>query len=114
MHTAAGGASASASGSVGSAATIDIKAPLWAHVNITEKPKSGGNILWKCNYCSVEKLITSYLPMLNFDFFIVANFAIHCFFFSSYQTVCSLISLLLHAQKGLGRELNGIFGIKVS
>jgi hypothetical protein len=67
MHTAAGGASASASGSVGSAATIDIKAPLWAHVNTTEKPKSGGgNVLWKCKYCSIEKFI-SYLPMLNFD-----------------------------------------------
>ena len=33
VHTAAGVARASASGSVGSAATIDIKAPLWAHVN---------------------------------------------------------------------------------
>ena len=42
VHTAAGVARASASGSVGSAATIDIEAPLWAHVNIFEKPKSGG------------------------------------------------------------------------
>ena len=80
MHTAAGGASASASGSVGSAATIDIKAPLWAHVNITEKPKSGGNILWKCNYCSVEKLITSYLPMLNFDFLLLSAICIFSLF----------------------------------
>ena len=44
MHTAAGGASASASGSVGSASTIDIKAALWTYVNrnIIEKPKTGG------------------------------------------------------------------------
>ena len=35
-------ASASASASVGSVATTDIKAPLWDHVNILERPGSGG------------------------------------------------------------------------
>jgi len=56
----AGGASTNASGSTGSASTVDIKAPLWAYVNILEKPKTGGsNILWKCKYCSMEKF-TSY------------------------------------------------------
>ena len=52
----AGGASTNASGSTGSASTVDIKAPLWAYVNILEKPKTGGgNVLWKCKYCSMEK-----------------------------------------------------------
>jgi len=56
----AGGASTNASGSTGSASTVDIKAPLWAYVNILEKPKTGGsNVLWKCKYCSMEKF-TSY------------------------------------------------------
>ena len=56
----AGGASTNASGSTGSASTVDIKAPLWAYVNILEKPKIGGsNVLWKCKYCSMEKF-TSY------------------------------------------------------
>ena len=36
----AGGASTNASGSTGSASTVDIKAPLWAYVNILEKPKT--------------------------------------------------------------------------
>jgi hypothetical protein len=52
-------ASGSASASVGSAATntTNIKAPLWDHVTILEKPKSGGgNALWSCKYCPLEKL----------------------------------------------------------
>ena len=53
------GASGSASASVGSAATntTDIKAPLWDHVTILEKPKpGGGNTYWRCKYCPLEKL----------------------------------------------------------
>jgi len=53
---------ASASGSVGSGATrtTDIKAPLWDHVTILERPKAGGgNASWRCNYCGLEKC-TSY------------------------------------------------------
>jgi hypothetical protein len=52
-------ASASASASVGSAATetTNIKAPLWDHVTILERPKSGGgNTLWRCKYCPLQKL----------------------------------------------------------
>ena len=52
-------ASASASGSVGSAATntTTIKAPLWDHVTILEKPKTGGgNAMWRCKYCPMQKL----------------------------------------------------------
>ncbi|XP_066327000.1 uncharacterized protein [Miscanthus floridulus] len=51
-------ASVTASGSVGSGSreTTDIKAPLWDHVTILERPKaSGGNALWRCNYCPLEK-----------------------------------------------------------
>ena len=50
--------SATASGSVGSGSreTTDIKAPLWDHVTILERPKAGGgNALWRCNYCPLEK-----------------------------------------------------------
>jgi hypothetical protein len=50
---------ASATGSVGSAATeaTNIKAPLWDHVTILEKPRSGGgNTMWKCKYCPMQKL----------------------------------------------------------
>jgi hypothetical protein len=57
LSTASGSASASAS--VGSTATntSNIKAPLWDHVTILEKPKSGGgNTLWRCKYCPLEKL----------------------------------------------------------
>jgi hypothetical protein len=53
------GASASGTGSVGSAATqpTDIKAPLWDHVIILEKPKAGGgNAMWRCKYCPMQKL----------------------------------------------------------
>ena len=53
------GASASGTGSVGSAATqpTDIKAPLWDHVIILEKPKTGGgNAMWRCKYCPMQKL----------------------------------------------------------
>ena len=52
-------AGASASASIGSAAThtTDIKAPLWDHVTILEKAKTGGgNTLWRCKYCTMEKL----------------------------------------------------------
>ena len=55
-------ASAAASSSVGSGARqiTDIRAPLWDHVTILEKPKlGGGNILWRCNYCPFSKS-TSY------------------------------------------------------
>ncbi|XP_066312707.1 putative transcriptional regulator tpeD [Miscanthus floridulus] len=51
-------ASVTASGSVGSGSreTTDIKAPLWDHVTILERPKAGGgNALWRCNYCPLEK-----------------------------------------------------------
>lgn len=51
--------SASASASIGSAGTntTDIKAPLWDHVTILEKPKTGGgNTLWRCKYCPMENL----------------------------------------------------------
>ena len=54
-----GSGSASASASIGSAAThtTDIKAPLWDHVTILEKPKTGGgNALWRCKYCPMQKL----------------------------------------------------------
>ena len=50
---------ASASASIGSAAThtTDIKAPLWDHVTILEKPKTGGgNAQWRCKYCPMQKL----------------------------------------------------------
>jgi len=62
MSSASAGASASASASasIGSEAThtIDIKAPLWDHVTILEKAKTGGgNTLWRCNYCTMEKLM---------------------------------------------------------
>jgi hypothetical protein len=52
-----GSASGSGSQSVGSEARItDIKAPLWDHVTILEKPKTGGgNALWRCKYCPMEK-----------------------------------------------------------
>ena len=59
MSSASAGASASASASIGSEAThtIDIKAPLWDHVTILEKAKTGGgNTLWHCKYCTMEKL----------------------------------------------------------
>jgi len=61
MSSASAGASASASASasIGSEAThtIDIKAPLWDHVTILEKAKTGGgNTLWRCKYCTMEKL----------------------------------------------------------
>ena len=51
--------SASASGSVGSAAinTTDIRAPLWDHVTILEKPRtSGANTLWRCKCCPMQRL----------------------------------------------------------
>ena len=51
-------ASVTASGSVGSGSreTTDIKAPLWDHVTILERPKAGGgNAFWRCNYCPLEK-----------------------------------------------------------
>ena len=54
-----GSGSASAGASIGSEAThtIDIKAPLWDHVTILEKPKTGGgNALWRCKYCPMQKL----------------------------------------------------------
>ena len=54
-----GSGSASAGASIGSEAThtIDIKAPLWDHVTILEKAKTGGgNTLWRCKYCTMEKL----------------------------------------------------------
>jgi len=60
--SSAGSGTASASGSVGSGATrtTDIKAPLWDHVTILERPKAGGgNASWRCNYCGLEKC-TSY------------------------------------------------------
>ncbi|CAD6267137.1 unnamed protein product [Miscanthus lutarioriparius] len=47
------------SASVGSAATntTDIKAPLWDHVTILEKPRTGGgNAMWRCKYCPMQKL----------------------------------------------------------
>ena len=56
--SSAGSGTASASGSVGSGATgtTDIKAPLWDHVTILERPRAGrGNALWRCNYCALEK-----------------------------------------------------------
>ena len=61
MSSASAGASASASASasIGSEAThtTDIKAPLWDHVTILEKPKTGGgNALWRCKYCPMQKL----------------------------------------------------------
>ena len=59
MSSASAGASASASASIGFEAThtIDIKAPLWDHVTILEKPKTGGgNALWRCKYCPMQKL----------------------------------------------------------
>lgn len=51
-------ASASASASVGSVATTtDIKAPLWDHVIILERSRTGGgNALWRCKYCPLQKL----------------------------------------------------------
>jgi len=54
-----GSGSASAGASIGSEAThtTDIKAPLWDHVTILEKPKTGGgNALWRCKYCPMQKL----------------------------------------------------------
>ncbi|GJN24857.1 hypothetical protein PR202_gb12626 [Eleusine coracana subsp. coracana] len=37
--------------------TTDIKAPLWDHVTILERPKTGGgNALWRCKYCPMQKL----------------------------------------------------------
>jgi len=60
--SSAGSGTASASGSVGFGATrtTDIKAPLWDHVTILERPKAGGgNASWRCNYCGLEKC-TSY------------------------------------------------------
>jgi hypothetical protein len=48
-----------ASASIGSAVThtTDIKAPLWDHVTILEKPKpGGGNTQWPCKYCPMQKL----------------------------------------------------------
>jgi hypothetical protein len=37
--------------------TTNIKAPLWDHVTILERPKSGGgNTLWRCKYCPLQKL----------------------------------------------------------
>jgi len=47
------------SASVGSAATntTDIKAPLWDHVTILEKSRTGGgNVMWCCKYCPMQKL----------------------------------------------------------
>ena len=58
VASASASASATASGSVGSGSreTTDIKAPLWDHVTILERPKAGGgNALWRCNYCPLEK-----------------------------------------------------------
>ena len=49
----------SASASVGFAATntTDIKAPLWDHVTILEKSRTGGgNAMWCCKYCPMQKL----------------------------------------------------------
>ena len=38
------------------ARTTDIKALLWDHVTILERPKTGGgNAFWRCNYCGLEK-----------------------------------------------------------
>lgn len=52
--------SASASSSVNSVPVTDIKAPLWDHVIVLEKPKKGGgNTLWQCKYSPMSKL-TSY------------------------------------------------------
>ena len=54
-----GSGSASAGASIGSEGThtTDIKAPLWDHVTILEKPKTGGgNALWRCKYCPMQKL----------------------------------------------------------
>ncbi|XP_042010625.1 uncharacterized protein LOC121759192 isoform X1 [Salvia splendens] len=59
---ASSSASSAASSSVGSGSRqiTDIRAPLWDHVTILEKPKpGGGNILWRCNYCPFSKS-TSY------------------------------------------------------
>ena len=56
--SSAGSGSATTSGSVGSRSreATDIKAPLWDHVTILERPKAGGgNALWRCNYCPLEK-----------------------------------------------------------
>ena len=60
-------ASAAASSSVESGARqiTDIRAPLWDHVTILEKPKpGGGKILWRCNYCPFSKS-TSYTRILT-------------------------------------------------
>jgi hypothetical protein len=64
------GASASASVSVGSAATntTDIKAPLWDHVTILEKPKAGGgNAMWRCKYCPTQKLSSYTSPNVTYE-----------------------------------------------
>ncbi|RLN34641.1 hypothetical protein C2845_PM03G19120 [Panicum miliaceum] len=56
LSSAGSGSGTAASGSVGSRETTDIKAPLWDHVTIIERPKAGGgNALWRCNYCPMEK-----------------------------------------------------------
>ena len=61
--SAVGGSGPSGSASVGSEApteVTDIRAPLWDHVTVLERTKSGGgNVLWRCKYCSMEKA-TSY------------------------------------------------------